>query len=127
MISEALPLSSNTIRIHWLTPRPVNGILQFYELQYSEINGDVDLKPLVLRIRPDQNNRTISDLVIFTGYVFSLRASTGDRMDLLWSNWSSPVMVKTLEGGKLGFVNGICFFNLIKSWPQTGNNTHEKI
>ncbi|XP_062500397.1 protein sidekick-1-like [Corticium candelabrum] len=98
LISEALPLSSNTIRIHWLTPRPVNGILQFYELQYSEINGDVDLKPLVLRIRPDQNNRTISDLVIFTGYVFSLRASTGDRMDLLWSNWSSPVMVKTLEG-----------------------------
>jgi hypothetical protein len=94
-IDEATNISENGVQITWLTPQPINGILQLYELRYSKYGST---NSSILKVDSEANNVTVFNLIPFTIYIFSLRASTGNESVLLWSNWSFPVHVRTQEG-----------------------------
>lgn len=109
LITAATGISSNAIKTTWLPPQPTNGVLQFYELRFDTIDEGLATNSTTLRIDSATTNATIYGLVPFSTYVFSLRASTGNETQLLWSNWSTPVTANTLEGGIVVMCLGLIF------------------
>lgn len=89
-------VTNSSIRISWLPPIRLNGMLKYYEIAYKESDAPVQFQ----KVEPKQQEHVLDHLKSFTEYTFWIRACT-----VACSEDSQGITVRTSVSGEYS-----CFF-----------------